>query len=188
MKPSSREQVVEAHIRDFFAGHEITNQQWTLGPVPEAMPDFKVLSVAPGNLTDCWTYLSVGASLIEHDDSGLLEFFIMSPFEDLRIVELVTMVTWYHKTHSLGVGHTLPIGEPWLPTSSCNHLLVSKPYPFGPELEICNLANNHIHLLWLLPITQSERDYKVANGLEALEQKFDDAQLDYSNITRQPVI
>jgi len=116
---------VEDHIRRFFAGHAITEHQWTLGPAPAAMPEFRILCAGPGPRTGCWTYLSIGASVITHDSSGSLEFFVVAPSEDLRHVELVTMVAWYHKTKALGWGHTVPIGHPWMPGSLCDHILIS---------------------------------------------------------------
>ncbi len=111
-----------------------------------------------------------------------------SPTEDLRNVELVSLTAWYHKQHCLGVGHTLPIGEPWQRGSLCDSLLVSTPYPFGPELEVCNLPDGHVHILWLLPITSAEREFKTQHGLEALEQKFDDAELKFWDATRASVV
>jgi Suppressor of fused protein (SUFU) len=32
--------------------------------------------------------------------------------------------------------------------------------------------------LWLLPITKEERDFKVVNGLEALESLFEERELE----------
>jgi hypothetical protein len=179
---------VDQHIRRFFEGHVITEHQWTLGPVSDSMPNFRVLCVEPGPRTGCWTYLSLGASTIFHHDAGLLEFFVVAPAEDILHVELVTMVAWYHKTKTLGWGHTVPIGHPWLPNSACDHLLISTPYPFGPELEICNFDGGHVHVLWLLPITTSEKEFKVANDLEALEQLFDNAAIEYWVPTRRSVV
>lgn len=180
--------IVDQHIRQFFTGHDITNHKWLLGPVPDAMPDFQVLCAGPGPRIGCWTYLSLGASTICHDQTGLLEFFVIAPSEDQRHVELVTMVAWYHKTKALGWGHTVPIGHPWLPGSLCNHLLISKPYPFGPELEMCNFNHGHVHVLWLLPITSAERDFKVKHDLEALEQRFDEAAIEFWEASRKSVV
>lgn len=179
---------VEEHIRRFFAGHVITEHQWTLGPMPDAIPEFRILCAGPGPRTDCWTYLSLGNSTILHEESGLLEFFVVAPSEDLRHVELITMIAWYHRSKALGWGHTVPIGHPWLPDSLCDHLLISKPYPFGPELEICNDDGGHVHVLWLLPITSAERDFKVAHDLEALEQLFDNAGIEYWDASRKSVV
>ncbi len=103
------------------------------------------------------------------------------------------MTAYYHAnpddpTFRLDVGHTVPIGEPWSPGSLCDHVLVSLPYPFGPELEVCAWDGGHARLLWLLPITAAERDFEVAHGLEALEQRFDDAALAYSDTRRGSVV
>ena len=42
--------------------------------------------------------------------------------------------------------------------------------------------------LWLLPVTAAERDFKAANGLEALEERFDDAELEYWDTRRASVV
>ena len=79
----------------------------------------------------------------------------------------------------MGQGHTFPIGEPWLQGSECEFMLVSVPYPFGPELEVCKLAEGHLHFFWLLPITKAEREFKIREGQEALEQRFDARAVEY---------
>ena len=179
---------VDRHIRQFFEGHSITEQQWTLGPHASEMTDFQVLRVAPGKRTHCWTYLSKGASVIEHEDGGLVEFLITAPAAHDRHVELLTMVAWYHKSTRLGLGHTVPIGGPWLEKSLCDYLLVSLPYSFGHQLEICNIDDGHIHFHWLLPITKAEREFKITQGIEALEQQFEKSELEYWNPFRQSVV
>ena len=119
---------------------------------------------------------------------ALLEFLVLADAQDPRCVEIVTMAAYYNRTQGLGVGHTLPIGEPWIEGSSCDHLLISKPYPLGPELEICNLAGSHIHVLWLLPISKRECDFKVKKGLDVLEERFERAQLKYWDAFRPSVV
>jgi hypothetical protein len=185
---SPRSRVIEEHVRQFFAGHEIEEERWTLGRICETVSGLFVLRIAPGPRIDLWTYLTVGASTIEPADTGLLEFFILAPREDLRHVELLTMVADYHKSRHLGWGHTLPIGEPWLRGSACDHLIISTPYPFGAEFEICNFDDGHAHLFWLLPITEAERDFKAEYGIEALEQRFEDAELEYWDVGRASIV
>jgi hypothetical protein len=41
--------------------------------------------------------------------------------------------------------------------------------------------------LWLLPITSSERQFAKEHGVEALEERFDQAQLQYWDINRTSV-
>ena len=79
-------------------------------------------------------------------------------------------------------------GEPWVPGSTLDHMLVSLPYPYGPDLERLALDGREVQLLWLLPITRSECDHKRTHGLEALEALFDDAPLEYWDARRRPVV
>ena len=60
--------------------------------------------------------------------------------------------------------------------------------PYGPEFEICRWKRGHARILWLLPITETERDFKAQHGLEALEQRFDDASRQYSDPQRASVV
>jgi hypothetical protein len=65
---------------------------------------------------------------------------------------------------------------------------LSVPYLFGPDLEVCELGDRHVHFLWVLPITERERDYKTEHGLEALEQRFEVTGLEYWNPMRDSVV
>jgi len=175
--------MVEQHHRAFFDGHDIAVVTWLPGPAARLFPNLRVLVVSPGPRTGLWSYVSVGACLVR--DESRLEFVIHAAKPDSSLTELVTMATYYHYDLGLGHGHTLPIGRPWLPESTCDHFLVSLPYPLGPEFEICDTADGTVHTLWLLPITKSERDFKVREGLEALEQRFGEKELQYWQTRRE---
>ena len=185
---NNRNNTVLKHYQDFFEGHEQELFTWDLGPINDVVPSFQVFRAEPGPKINLWSYASIGASSLWHNESGLLEFIIHSPIESSRLVEIMAMITHYHGNHELGIGHTLPIGEPWIVGSECDHWLVSVPYPLGPELEICNLENTHIHVSWLLPITEKEKEFKVQNGLESLEQLFEDKGLEFWNVQRKSLI
>ncbi len=169
--------VIRQHFSQFFAGHASEGHVWPLGPAHEELPQLRALEIAPGPKTGLWVYTTIGAWRARVDPR--LEFLITAPVPDQRHVELLFMTTWYHLHRGLGTGHTLPIGEPWLPGSACEFFLVSLPYPFGPQLEICNFPDWHLHVLWLLPITATERQYKMDQGLEALERRFDACGLEF---------
>lgn len=186
MPPPDPGSVVRRHLVDFFAGHPHRDEVWTLGPAANELPRLRVVEFAPGPRTGLWVYASAGGWEARPDPR--LEFVLVAPAPDLRHVELVTLTAWYHGRHGLGTDHTLPIGEPWLPGSGCDHLLVSRPYPFGPDLEICNVPDGHVHVLWLLPITAAEREFKVRHGTESLEQRFDNCGLEYWRPDRPSVV
>ena len=113
-----------------------------------------MLRVAPATPADVWTYVSVGGWAAMGGDFGL-EFVICTASAEDRAVELLAMTVFYNHGGKLNVGHTLPIGEPWLPGSGCDQLLVCVPYPFGPDLQTCHVGDLHVEFLWLLPITES---------------------------------
>jgi suppressor of fused protein SUFU len=177
---------LENHVRHFFAGHEVANCAWATGPTPQTLPGFRVLSVAPGPKSRLWVYVSIGAWEASSDSE--LEFLICAPDESPSQVELLAMAAYYHQQEGLGVGHTVPIGRPWLPGSALDHLLVSRPYPFGEALEVCDLGEHHVHFLWLLPITLLEKEFALQNGLEALEQRFEKGALRYWRADRGTLV
>jgi Suppressor of fused protein (SUFU) len=149
-------------------------------------PRFYVCEVAPGPRSMLWLYVSVGTSQLRR--KAPLEFILACPKQTERGVELVTMAARFHKTHGLGVAHTLPIGEPWLPGSACDHFLVSVPYPWGPGLENVDHDGVHAHILWLVPITAAERAYGSQNGVESLEVLFESRKLEYWNVQRPSLV
>lgn len=186
--PSKRQIASEAHVRAFFDGHDISKHTFERGPMLELAPDFRVLEVGPGPKFGLWTYISNGACDFSDGACGCLEFFICSASPSPLMVEIITMIGYYHHTRTLGLHHTLPVGHAWSGESSCDHLLVSKPYPLGPELEVCERDGFHMHFLWLLPITKAEREFKAAQGIEPLEQLFDKHRIQYWNPSRQSVV
>lgn len=182
---SSKEDILQ-HFKTFFKGHKFELETCDRGPIKELIPDFGVIKFAPGEKCDQWVYCSVGASKIEHGKSGRYEFMIVSPIETERMVDMLAMTTYYHSQHGLEYTATVPIGEPWLEGSLCENWLVSLPYPFAHELEL--IPANRTRVAWLVPISNVEREYIAENGLEALEQQFDEAQLKHWEIDRASVV
>jgi hypothetical protein len=187
--PTQYADAVRRHVHSFFEGHQAAIRSLDRGPIQSIVPGFHAIEVAPGPRQQVWTYVSVGAGYPKATTGSLLEFILVAAAPDERHVEIVAMTTHYHLTgESLGVGHTFPIGQPLLPGSTLDQMLVSLPYPFRPELEILKLGNQHVHLVWLLPITKRERDFKIEHGLEALEARFDEVGLCYWDARRASVV
>jgi hypothetical protein len=179
---------LEEHVRRFFEGRRIEAFTWEAGPISRANPHFRALRVAPASPGDLWTYVSVGGWAATSDVDYGLEFILTLAAETPRAIEMLAMTVYYHRGGRLGLGHTYPIGEPWLPGSQCDHILVSLPYPFGPELQQCHVGDRHVDFLWLLPITKAEQAFKAAHGQEALEMRFEESGLRYWEVERESVI
>jgi hypothetical protein len=179
---------LENHVRGFFDGRQVDSLTWPYGPLARTNAHFHVLRIAPTDPGGLWVYVSIGGwAWGTHTDRGL-EFIIATDHETDRAVELLAMNVWYNRDSALGVGHTVPNGEPWLPGSACDHWVISLPYPWGPDLEVAHVGDRHVDFVWMLPITKAECDFKVEFGLEALEQHFEDAELEYWDATRTSLV
>jgi hypothetical protein len=169
---------VERHVRAFFEGHACTARVWTPGPMQELLPDFRVIEVAPGPKSPHWTYVSAGGAVLSRPDAEPLEFALVAPDANARHVEIVTMVAHYNHGIALGESHTMPIGDPWLPGSRCDHMLLTRPEVFGEAFEQFAAPGGSARVLQLVPITAAERDFKVAEGVAALKSRLDAARVE----------
>ena len=179
------------HVRTFFGGHAVEVLHHDHGSIRTRVPAFHVLRVEPGPRLDLWTYVSAGVWEVTQRDGHGLEFVVTTQRDEAAPVDLLTITAYYHAgppEQRLDIGHTIPIGAPWLDDSACDHLLVSVPYPYGPDLEVCAWQRGHARLLWLLPITEAERDYRATNGLEALEARFDEHAIEFWDPRRPSVV
>lgn len=170
-------QAMREHLHDRFPSREVAVLAPAPGPIQKLVPDLHVLSLTPPEGGRLYVTTGLWGATQQHGHG--IELVLHAPEADDEVhVETLTMVAYYHATggeYALGHGHTVPIGRPWVRGSSCDHLLVSLPYPWGPELEIRTLPGGHIRVLWLLPITAAEKTFRHAHDLEALEQRLEAA-------------
>jgi hypothetical protein len=158
------------------------------GPKEKLLSDFHVLEFPPNQKHSMFCYCTVGMSA-DRLDGNLIELVVYAPKPDNSLVELLTVCASYHRNVlPLNIHHTVNIGQPWLDESKCDHAFISLPYLDGQELEIFNFEDSEIHCYWLIPITEKERDFKIENGCEALEQLFEEKQIDYLNPDRDSLI
>jgi hypothetical protein len=184
------QRAIVRHLRERFPDRDVEAVRVDEGPVEERVPGFSVVRVAPGD-NGLWLYVSSGAWDAVHTEEHGLEFCLLAADADDHHPLLLAMAAYYHanddESFRLDHGHTVPLGGPWLPGSSLDHLLVSLPYPLGPDFEMCHWDGGHARILWLLPITQGERDFRAREGLEALEQRFESGGIRYWDPGRAPV-
>lgn len=157
------------------------------GPWKDLSPGFSVLEFSPTKTRHNWTYATCCMS--SSNDIERLELHMFAPHQAPELVELLTVVAHFHRTgERLNLGHSVNFGRPWLPDSKCTCGLVSLPYLDGPNLELGGSPERPIRFLWLVPITQEERGFKAAQGLEKLEELFEKHELDYANPGRASVV
>ena len=180
------------HLRAQFPGQVIDELPGVEGPIDDRVEDFRIFRVHPQRSGGWWLYVSCGCWAATQEHGHGLEFVLAAPADDWVNVESVTMNAYYHcgpPKNRLDVGHTVPIGRPWLGESKCDHYLVSLPYPFGPDFETCAWDDGaHVRILWLLPITKAEKDFRREQGLEALECLFEEHAIDPVDTRRPSVV
>ncbi|MGI4762051.1 MAG: suppressor of fused domain protein [Janthinobacterium lividum] len=144
---------------------------------------FRVLEFPPSPKHNFWIYSTLGMSIDMADN--LTELHVFSQIQDATLIELLTVTASFHRNNAtLGLHHTVNFGQPWQQDSACSFGYISLPYLDGEEIELFYFPNGHLHNLWLLPITEKERDYKIANGWNALEELFESRQFDYLDTNR----
>jgi hypothetical protein len=184
--------ILESHLQNFFTGRDLTFDRWEIG-IPQTLERLSRLQIAKFNPSSTekeeWVGVSIGAWEFSNSKVEALEFMILAPYDTPRITELLTMSVNYHRTEHLGFGHVFSIGESWLEDSECDYFLVSLPYPFGADFEICHITKDfHVRFAWLLPITKAEKNFAVANSQEELERKLEAAGIEYSDLKRKSVL
>jgi hypothetical protein len=191
---SKKPQVVydglRAHLNRFWPRNEKEEFTWDIGPIRSVLPDFRVVRIAPLNIEEPWIYASLGVWEVAKSQASRTEFFLTAPSKDPIHVETLAMLANFHAdpAYEVRLGKTINIGRGWVDGSTCDYLLVSLPYPFGPEFERVQIRAIEISYLWLLPITKAEEGFLKTFGQEALEQRLEQSKVDVINLTRPSVV
>lgn len=175
------------HLSRFWARHQQEEFVFSHGPILQRFPHFRVRRIAPRKAEDPWVYVTAGTAAEGPDEHHGLEFVLLAPSEDPLHVELLAMVANLHgdSRFRLSVGSVVAIGRPWAEGAHADHLLVSLPYPFGPELEHLTVGPLHIRFLWLVPITHEEAEEARASGSDALEAMLHAGSVDVVDVNRR---
>ncbi|MDP1825629.1 MAG: suppressor of fused domain protein [Archangium sp.] len=155
------------------------------GPVHELPEEFEVLVF---RRQDTLSYATCCMS--QPSDEERVELHLLTRVTQgfrAELVELMAAVAHYHRTGArLGLGHSVNFGRPWVEGATSSFGLISLPYLDGPSVEW--MAEPAVRCLWLIPITEEEREFKKSRGGEALERRFEAAQFDYLDPFRGSVV
>lgn len=101
-------------------------------------------------------------------------------------IEMVRTVAKLPFTHSswVGHGHSIPNGMPPSPLFPGSQLcalliLMSNVAPERDAYHVVEIAGDPLHILWPVPITESELALKLERGTEALLEVFNEKQLSF---------
>ncbi len=167
-------------------GQVLEEHSWGRGPRSDLPDEFRILVFRRTPTVDA--YCTQCMSL--PSDAERLELHILtraSKTVNADVVEILTAIAHYHRSgHHLGLNHTVNFGRPLVRGGSCHYGLLSLPYLDGPELEW--LDTLMVRFLWVVPITSAELQFKKVEGVEALEEVFEERGLDYLNFCRLSLV
>jgi hypothetical protein len=179
---------LDHHVSAFWPNNTQEAFTWDKGPISDRIPGFHVRRVTPNAATEPWVYVSIGASTVVNKYGN--EYFILSPIESARHIETLAMVAHFQsfEAHTAGVGDTLNIGHPWLHDSPFDHLVVTMPYPYGPNLEIAPKSANDARFLWLVPISAAEAEFIRNSGFDRFEDLIEESEVDVIDPHRRDLV
>lgn len=178
--------IIQKHYLDNW-NQEGKSIVWEMGPMNDLDNHFSILEFEPRKDTNMWAYAT--CCLTDDFQENPIELFMFSPKKSMECIEILTALAFYHKTESeLALWHTVNFGKGWFSGSKLTHGLISLPYLDGPNLENLELGEDLIKFYWLIPISESEAKFKDREGIEALEQKFDNGDFNYLNPNRKSVV
>lgn len=152
-------------------------RSWPRGPMKDVRPSFRVGQYR--RTQDTTAFASMGLS----EDGGSLEiYFIIKDHErhSDSLTELLVALAHYHLTErELTLGQTVNFGRPWVEGSMCTYGLISLPYLDGPLVE--NVPETSVRVLWVVPITEPERNLAASQGAEALEERLEAMEAEVMN-------
>ena len=78
--------------------------------------------------------------------------------------------------------------DSYMKDSAMKHLFFTSPSLWQDNLETLDLETKKVAWLMAVPISEAERNYKEANGADALEDLFEEHQIDILDLTRKSVL
>lgn len=175
------------HLDAYWVGYDKSMIRVADHAVTAAAPDFRVACIHPRSDDEPWAYVSLGGYALSPDPTCGLEFLVLGRTADEQLAQVLALASALHSQSPLKHGSVIDLQEPWTEGSTLQHLLVTLPYPYGPDLERCQAGTYSVRILWLLPITAGEFALLKQDGLEALEGRFEEAGIDFLDPARASV-
>jgi hypothetical protein len=178
---------LEQHYDSIWHCHDNLKLFDAGGRIKTINQDFKILEIMPDTARPVWTYATLG--MAGEDGDADIELHVFSDIKNIRWVEILESIAYFHLTEvRFGISHTVNFGVEVIKGSDLTHGLISLPYIDGPKLQDFSYGIQKVSCFWLIPITESELQYKKKYGLEELERLFEKSAFSYSDPMRSSVI
>ncbi|MBE1555660.1 immunity protein Imm33 domain-containing protein [Sporosarcina limicola] len=179
-------QAIEEHTTKWFGEHKNVFHELVS---PDLHIDLLIIEPRPEH--DYYTIVTMGAGMHQmnipdgYEGPKRAEFLINLPkdwdvhsedekdYWPLRWLKILSRFSLQQDTW-LGWGHTIPAGEPFAENTLLNSIMLSVPLNFEEESLVSALPNGDQVVFWqVVPLYEEEVQYKLRNGVEALEEEFD---------------
>lgn len=188
-------ELIGKHYTDYFGrSHTV----FEMDPPPAALervPGLRMLEVTAGKRVDVVSYLTLGCWEAVQSLGVGCEFVLAAREPDvahLKSLGAAAIAHCGHPDNRLDRGSVVQLDGPWLPGSECDRLLVTLPYPYGPDFEYCRWKfrgqNNTARVLWLMPITAAEAAMVALDGVDALETRFEEVGVNFADPARRSAV
>jgi len=166
-----------------------------LGPLDESIAhstDVKdvhidIYSFHPNNKRPYWTLITGGMSdlpqKIPDDAEGIssrteIMIYVKEPQDwMLNVLKRLAEMPFDDKTY-LHWYHTVPNGQPMTnEPSELTSFFFLPPYFEDFGFNTLHIGSDKVDFLWLIPITEREREYAIENGSQALEEVFEKVEM-----------
>lgn len=177
------------HLDQCFREHRKELLRPVNSTLAAALPDLRIARIEPSSRVEPWVYISVGAWRLSAANQAAAEYMMLASEQDDALVDWISAAILRHRSAGapLDLGAVVPLGQAWRPHSDCDRLMVTLPYPYGPALEDVPVTGITLRVRWLLPIDPAEEAVLRAQGIEALEQRLEQARVDFLDPLRDSV-
>lgn len=184
--------VLEHYIRRW--GKPITIHTFDSAEVsPSIRPLYIAVFSLPGD--GLAMYASIGmsrAGMLDSETNTIhyAEIFmgVYEHFESLPKI-MAMLATYPHNEKTfVAPEHTIPLGMPIVQNSSLTSVLFAIAYFDPPWFRGLDVDGKHIQFLWVIPLTEREREFKTKTGWNALGQMFENEQVVIGDVFRESAI
>lgn len=177
-----------AHIDTFWQLNDKSMFEPGEPVVRDRLPDLRIARMSPSGPGEPWAHVSVGAWELTAASGKGWEFMLLAPTDEPAHLETLAAVVRRHIFSPIRAGELIDLGRPWYADSPCTWMLACPPYPYNISLERLDLADLDIHIVWMMPITKEEASFARDEGVDALEQRLQDAAADFLSTRRSSVV
>ena len=90
--------------------------------------------------------------------------------------------------HNCGYGHIIPnVISQYIKDCEIKHIYLMNPFLWD-GFKTVEFEDRKIAWLLIIPISNQEKEYAIANGWDALETKFEEADIDIFNLKRKSIV